>query len=145
MTNSSQLPDPQLEKLALLLMNKINDGCGLMKADSCRWQEVFDASASALFDAHVREIGAHQGTVWLLDADRETLVPAYNNGPNARDFVGRFHEPLTRGIVSTVFATQMGICESRVYLNAQHDSAANHFRTTAARMTTTARIAREGR
>ncbi len=66
------------------------------------------------------EVGADEGTVWLADAERKHLVPAYNTGPRAAEIVGLFHQPLGEGLVSLVFANGQALVENEVYQNADH-------------------------
>ena len=65
------------------------------------------------------EAGAHEGTVWLVDATGEFLVPAYNTGPHATEMVGKFKQPLSAGLISMVFATEQPFLENEVSQNAQ--------------------------
>lgn len=68
-----------------------------------------------------RQIGGNEGSVWLLDANKEHLVVAYNNGPDSEKIVG-FKQPLSSGIVSMVVATEQGFAESEVYKNKKHSA-----------------------
>lgn len=63
--------------------------------------------------------GAHEGTVWLLDAEGENLEPAYNTGPDAEKFVGSFKQPLGAGLICMVFASQQPFLENEVFRNGQ--------------------------
>ncbi len=82
-----------------------------------------------LFDVPIRRVlldgldrvGAHEGTVWLLDEARESLVPKFNSGPRAADFVGQFRQSLRSGMISMVVATEQPICENDVHRNRQQD------------------------
>jgi hypothetical protein len=74
----------------------------------------------ALLDGF-EQVGAHEGTVWLIDASERFLIPRFNNGPNAATFVGRFRQSLQSGMIGMVVATQQPICENRAHLNAVHD------------------------
>lgn len=60
---------------------------------------------------------ADEGTVWLLDESSEHLVPAYNTGPQAAEWVGRFKQPLNEGLVCMVFATEQPFLENEVWKN----------------------------
>lgn len=83
--------------------------------------ELFDHLAkSFLLDAFARA-GADEGTVWLLDQERKELVPVYNSGPRAAEFVGSFRQSLRSGMISMVVATEQPICENEVHLNQQQD------------------------
>jgi hypothetical protein len=69
-------------------------------------------------------VGATEGSIWLLE--KEHLVIAYNSGPNAEKVLG-FKQPLSRGLVGTVFATEQGLVENKVYQNTQHDHQLNRM------------------
>jgi hypothetical protein len=80
---------------------------------------------SSLLDPLMREVlthgfaeaGAHEGTVWLVDAAGEYLVPAYNSGPNAALLVGKFRQPLGAGLICMVFASEQPFVENEVHKN----------------------------
>ena len=85
------------------------------------FDDVFDqAMRYLLVDAFTR-VGAHEGTVWLLDAQGESLVPRFNSGPHAEKFVGHFRQNLRSGMISMVVAMEQPICENDVHKNAQQD------------------------
>ena len=62
-------------------------------------------------------VEADEGTVWLADPGQEFLMPVFNTGPNAEQFVGRFRQPLNEGIVSMVYASEQSFCEDHIYRN----------------------------
>lgn len=94
-------------------------------------EEAANASdqSEALFDRLIRgflvdsfsRAGADEGTVWLLDQTRESLVPVFNSGPHAAEFVGIFRQSLRSGMISMVVATEQPICENGVLYNQQQD------------------------
>jgi hypothetical protein len=67
------------------------------------------------------EIGASEGTLWLLDETRQALVPVWNSGPHAADFVGKHRQPVEAGLIGLVCATEQAICENAVYRHAGQD------------------------
>jgi transcriptional regulator with GAF, ATPase, and Fis domain len=85
------------------------------------FDEFFDGTMHAAFIEGLSQAGAHEGTIWLLDATRNSLVPRFNNGPNAADFVGHFRQSVQTGMISMVVATEQPICENEVHKNAQQD------------------------
>lgn len=119
------LPDPQILQLSAVLSQRCCKLAEGLTAGSAEWRDLFDASLQKLFDIYVDGASADEGTLWLLNAADHALVPAYNNGPQADDFVGKFQQPLDRGIISTVLATQSATCESYVYRSMAHDPSAN--------------------
>ena len=116
------LPEPQIAKVLPLIQERWQEASFEFCRDgSGSWRESFGTSFQRIFDATMRSIGANEGTVWLLNDEGRALMPAYNNGPKAVEWVGRHVQPLDRGIVSTVFITQQGICENYVYQSVAHD------------------------
>ena len=85
------------------------------------FDDVFDQSMRALLTDRFQRVGAHEGTVWLLDGSREALVPRFNSGPNAEKFVGHFRQSLRFGMISMVVAMEQPICENDVHKNARQD------------------------
>ena len=82
---------------------------------------VFDPLAKrVLLDAFSRA-QADEGTVWITDPSASALVPVFNSGPEATDFVAKFQQPLDRGVISMVFHHGQPFCENEVYKNATHD------------------------
>jgi hypothetical protein len=67
-------------------------------------------------------IGADEGSIWLLDQEKQHLVVAYNSGPNTAKIVG-FKQPLSKGIVSLVVASEHPFVENNVYENIKQDKA----------------------
>jgi transcriptional regulator with GAF, ATPase, and Fis domain len=86
---------------------------------------VFDPGYERLLRNAFTTIGAHEGTVWLVDDAREHLVPRWNSGPQAAQFVDLLRQPLAKGMISMVVATQQPICENEVYRNARQDKTAD--------------------
>lgn len=65
------------------------------------------------------EASADEGTVWLLDAVGEFLVPAWNTGPNAEKLVGKFKQPLNAGLICMVFSSEQPFLENEVWKNSR--------------------------
>jgi GAF domain len=66
-------------------------------------------------------IGADEGSIWLLDQDKQHLVATYNSGPNTAKIVG-FKQPLSKGIISLVVASEQPFVENEVYNNIDHSN-----------------------
>lgn len=64
---------------------------------------------------------ADEGSIWLLDEEKQHLVVAFNSGPNADKIVG-FKQPLNKGIISLVVATEQGFIENNVYKDAKYSA-----------------------
>jgi GAF domain-containing protein len=119
MAGSTPVPsERRLPDLRALLQARLRDAAeALAYAEA----EVFDACArEALIDGLART-GAHEGTVWLLDEARAFLIPRFNTGPRAAEFVGRFRQTLRSGMISMVVATEQPICENEVHKNQRQD------------------------
>jgi hypothetical protein len=102
-----------------LLMARMTELAALAGAGG--FDEFFDYTMRAHFISSLGKIGAHEGTVWLLDETRSCLIPRFNNGPKAANFVGRYRQNLRAGMISMVVSTEQPICENEVYQNQQQD------------------------
>jgi hypothetical protein len=121
------LPHPSIEAAIPLLNDRIAAVSAAATPGSTGWNGLCDANAKGLFDLYTGAAGADEGTLWLFSPSDETLVPAYNNGPDAGTLLGGYRQPLSLGLISSVFVTQMGLCESWVYRNSQHDDSVNRM------------------
>ena len=91
------------------------------RAGTGAFDEFFDATMRALVVDCFLAIGAHEGTVWLLDESRNYLIPRFNTGPNAASFVGRFRQSVRAGMISMIVSTELPLCENDVSKNQQQD------------------------
>ena len=82
---------------------------------------ICDATLLKLLNDSFERISADEGSIWLFDEAKENLIVAYNTGPNAQEIIG-FKQPLNRGIVSLVVATEQAFVENQVYKNAKHSA-----------------------
>jgi len=80
---------------------------------------LFDPLLRGILEQGFADAGAHEGTVWLVDAPGEFLEPACNTGPHAARIVGQFKQPLDSGLISMVFASEQSFLENNVSLNTQ--------------------------
>jgi len=92
-----------------------------VRAASGAFEEFFDSTMRALLVDRFQAIGAHEGTVWLLDETRKYLIPRFNTGPNAASFVGHFRQSVRAGMISMIVSTELPICENEVSKNQQQD------------------------
>lgn len=115
----THLHDARLVAVQPLVLARVRDLAAL--AGSGGFEEFFDATMRASLVGVLRAIGAHEGTVWLLDETRSVLIPRFNNGPQAAHFVGRFRQSLRSGMISMVVSTEQPICENDVHQNQQQD------------------------
>ena len=71
---------------------------------------IFDATMRGLVVECFQAIGAHEGTVWLLDAGRDHLVPRFNSGPNAASIGGQFQLSVRSGSIGMIVSTELSRC-----------------------------------
>ena len=72
--------------------------------------------------AVLAEVAADEGTVWQLDEAGEALIPVWNSGRRASEFVGKHRQPLNAGLISLVCVTGQALCENSVYRHVGQDS-----------------------
>lgn len=84
-----------------------------------------DEALRRLFRLCLDTAGASEGTIWLADAERGVLVPVFNTGPNAAKILENHRQPLTQGIISTVFQSGLSLTEAQVYRRQEHDGTLN--------------------
>lgn len=112
------LSETRMPELHALLHTSLK---GMADVVGERWDRVVDATVRRFLVESLHDAGAHEGTVWLLDEARENLIPRFNSGPKAGDFVGQFRQSLRSGMISMVVATELPICENEVHKNQQQD------------------------
>lgn len=66
-------------------------------------------------------IRADEGSIWLVQNAGRVLVPVWNNGPNAADFVGRFTLPSHQGLTGMAYTSGLAACESEVCFHQQQN------------------------
>jgi transcriptional regulator with GAF, ATPase, and Fis domain len=116
-TRHNLLPEPALADLKSDLwerMSRIGD-----EVHAVQFSQLIDTLLRQVLDQGFKEAGAHEGTVWLVDAAEEFLVPAFNTGPLSPQIVGQFKQPLNSGLISMVFASEQSFIENDVSQNAQ--------------------------
>lgn len=91
------------------------------RACTAAFDEFFDSSMREFLVETFLAVGAHEGTVWLLDEDRSYLVPRFNTGPNAANFVGHFRQSVRAGMISMIVSTELPLCENDVCKNERRD------------------------
>lgn len=68
-------------------------------------------------DILLKSISADEGTIWLAVDEAQSLLPVWNNGPDAARFVSSFRLPVTGGITGFVFTSGIAACEAEVCFN----------------------------
>jgi len=108
-------PDPAFAELQTSLGERLARlGAGVHAAE---FGALLDPLMRQTLQKGFDDAGAHEGTVWLLDESGENLEPAFNTGPDAEKFVGKFKQPLASGLICMVFATQQPFLENDVAVN----------------------------
>ena len=113
------LNDDRLGHLRSIVRSRIRELAGRAGTDA--FDEFFDSPMRALVENCFDRIGAHEGTVWLLDEARAYLIPRFNTGPNAASFVGRFRQSVRAGMISMIVSTELPLCENEVSKSKQQD------------------------
>lgn len=117
------LPNPAFEPHAEALRSYVTSVADGLRPDE--FHLVLDPSLKASFHDALDHIGASEGTIWIADRQQSALVPVFNTGPKADQFVLKHKQPLNRGIVSSVLLTEIGVAERDVYKHSAHDPEAN--------------------
>jgi hypothetical protein len=115
------LPDPAWESLKPALREHISQvGANLPAA---QFATLLDPLMRDVMLQGFAQVGAHEGTVWLVDEAHENLAAAYNTGPEAGRIVGTFKQPLNSGLICMVFASEQPFLENEVFKNRQQSKA----------------------
>jgi hypothetical protein len=115
------LPDVRLAAVRNIVTTRLEEVAQSLAEGG--FEEFFTATMRGALLEGFTLAGAHEGTVWLLDSAEGSLIPRFNNGPKAAEFVGHFHQSLEKGMISMVVATQQPICENDAHKNAVYDPA----------------------
>ena len=114
------LPDPYLEPYHGQLQARLRTAGAVINQET--FGDVFDSLMRSTLQIGFGGAGAHEGTVWLVDRARDCLVPVYNTGPDPEGFTTKVApQPLSRGLISGVFAREQAFCENDVDRHASHD------------------------
>lgn len=110
MSRLTILPDPRLEPLAASLQARLAQIAGLINAEN--FLDVLTPLATALLVDAFALVGAHEGSVWIVDRANACLTVGFNNGPDAAA-LRRHRQPLDKGLVSMVFANEQPFVMNR--------------------------------
>lgn len=111
------LPDPRFAEISSNLAARLQQVAASVEPDN--FSSLLDSMMKDVIEQGFRDVHADEGTIWLLDAAREHLVPAVNTGPNAPTIVARFRQPLSAGLICMVFASEQPFVENEVFKNAR--------------------------
>ena len=108
------LPSPEFEKLSSLLSDRVMRTAAALSA--ANFGGFLDPTMKDLLRRAFQNAGADEGAVWLVDAEGRNLVICHAWGTSADKVLG-YAQPLDRGLVSMVLATEQAFCENKVYTN----------------------------
>lgn len=111
---ASLLPSPEFEKLTSLLSDRVMRTAAALSLTN--FSQFLDPTMQNLLQRAFQNAGAHEGAVWLVDAEGKNLVISNAWGTRAERVLG-YTQTLERGLVSMVFATEQPFCENKVYTN----------------------------
>ncbi|PWU12596.1 MAG: hypothetical protein C5B50_21100 [Verrucomicrobia bacterium] len=116
MASLNLLPEPAFAELKSLLNERLERMAASLRPE--QFSSLLDPVMQQVLEEGFTQARADEGTLWLIDAEGENLVPAFNNGPNAERFVGEFRQPLNAGLICMVFSTEQPFIENEVDKNA---------------------------
>lgn len=118
-TRANFLPEPRFVPLRPALQEHLAKLGAAVTPDN--FLSICDEMVLKILQEAFARIGADEGSIWLLDQEKQHLVVAYNSGPNSEKIMG-FKQPVTKGIVSLVVASEHAFVENQVYKNAKHSA-----------------------
>jgi len=111
------LPDERFLSLHAALKERLHKMADVLTPENI--SGILDVRIENVLRDAFDRVGADEGSLWLLDAQKENLVIAYNTGAHASEIVG-FKQPINSGIVSTSLASEQGFAENEVYKHELH-------------------------
>lgn len=118
-TRANFLPEPRFVPLRPALQEHLAKLGAAVTPEN--FLSVCDEMLLKLLKDTFAQISADEGSIWLLDHEKQNLVVAYNSGPNTEKIMG-FQQPVTKGIVSLVVASEHAFVENQVFKNAKHSA-----------------------
>jgi hypothetical protein len=116
-TRANFLPEPRFVPLRPALQEHLSKLGVAVTPEN--FLSVCDEMILKILKETFARIDADEGSIWLLDSEKQHLVVAFNSGPNTAKITG-FKQPLSKGIVSLVVASEHAFVENQVYKNAKH-------------------------
>jgi hypothetical protein len=118
-TRANFLPEPRFVPLRPALQEHLAKLGAAVTPDN--FLSICDEMLLKLLRETFTRISANEGSIWLLDQEKQHLVVAYNSGPDTDKIMG-FKLPVTTGIISLVVASEHAFVENQVYKNAKHSA-----------------------
>ena len=119
------VPDSRFEPFQSGLRERVQSAATALDANT--FSSVLDSTMRGVLTTAFEAAGAHEGTLWLAergappDTSVTSLVPVYNTGPHASQFVGKYRQPMGKGLISSVLAYEQPFCENNVHTNRNQD------------------------
>jgi hypothetical protein len=118
-TRANFLPEPRFVPLRPALQEHLAKLGAAVTPEN--FLSICDEMPLKLLKEAFARISADEGSIWLLDAEKQNLVVAFNSGPDTDKIMG-FKQPTSKGIVSLVVASEHAFVENQVYKNAKHSA-----------------------
>lgn len=77
-------------------------------------------TACALFATLLRSVQADEGTLWVVNAEKNALVAAYNHGPRRAEFELKATQSLSEGVISVAFRKDEPVADTGMFQHPQH-------------------------
>ena len=119
-TRANFLPEPRFVPLRPALQEHLAKLGNAVTPQN--FLSICDDMLLKLLKESFERIEADEGSIWLLDQEKQHLIATYNSGSRSKDIVG-FKLPVTRGIISMVVASEHPFVENNVYKNDKQDKA----------------------
>lgn len=113
------IPDPELEQQSSKLRSSLDQAAHMLQTQGT--QGFWDPLLDNVFRQGLRSIGAHEGTLWLLDGTESALIPRVNTGPNSAKLLSEIRQTLEQGLISMVLVTDTTFHSDRVYADSRQD------------------------
>ena len=111
------LPDPRFSALRPALQEHLAKISVAISPENFR--SICDPEVLDILQSAFGRVSADEGSIWLLDGDKQHLVVSYNTGPEAEKIIG-FKQATNQGLISLVVAAEQGLAENLVFKHAQH-------------------------
>ena len=118
-TRANFLPEPRFVPLRPALQEHLAKLGAAITPEN--FLSICDEMLLKLLKETFARISADEGSIWLLDPEKQNLVVAFNSGPDTAKIMG-FKQPTSKGIVSLVVASEHAFVENQVYKNAKHSA-----------------------
>ncbi len=119
------LPDASFASLSKTLHDRLSLLAATLQPET--FPTYLDPAMRHVLTSVFTDVGAHDGTVWLIDSTRKFLVPAYHVGPHADDLLAKFQHPINTGLIGMVLANEQPFVENQVYQNDRQSKVLDHM------------------